>query len=160
MASKEDRVIVVPIDGSDHSQRAFDWYVEHLHKKGDHVKLLNIVEPPKVPASFMVMGPLVTPDEWHLQMRQNVEKSKDIAGSYEKQCENAGIKCSVTIESSELGPGDKICETAKANDAVGVVMGSRGLNVLRRTFLGSVSSYVVNHSPCPVVVAPPKEGQQ
>jgi len=33
-----------------------------------------------------------------------------------------------------------------------LVIGSRGLGALRRTFLGSVSDYCVHNCPCPVVV--------
>ena len=150
----------MPVDGSENSERAFKWYTDHLHKKGDHLGIVNVVEAPKVPASFMVMGPLVTPDEWHLQMRQNMEKSTEVTNKYKSQCQAAGIDCSVSIEAAENGAGDKICELAKNNQAVGVVMGSRGLNFLRRTFMGSVSSYVVNHAVCPVVVAPPSEQEQ
>ena len=146
----------MPVDGSDHSNRAFDWYLKQMYKEGDHVGILNIVEPPKVPASFMVMGPLVTPDEWHKQLHENVEKSKKIADEYKKMCEKAGVQCSVFVEGTEDSPGEKICQVLKDKQADGVVMGSRGMNLLRRTFLGSVSSYVMNHAQVPVVVTPPK----
>eukprot|EP00112_Aurelia_sp_Birch-Aquarium-sp1_P026838 Seg977.5 transcript_id=Seg977.5/GoldUCD/mRNA.D3Y31 product="Universal stress protein YxiE" protein_id=Seg977.5/GoldUCD/D3Y31 len=155
---KEARTILIPVDGSEHSDRAFNWYVNHLHREGDHVGVVNIVEPPKVPASFMVMGPLVTPDEWHRQLKANVEKAKEVGENYKKMCDKAGIKCSVYVEGTEDSPGEKICQMAKEKNVSGVVMGSRGLNFLRRTFLGSVSSYVVNHANVPVTVTPPKEG--
>lgn len=155
--NKASRVILMPVDGSEHSDRAFDWYVQNMHRKGDQVGIVNIVEPPKVPASFMVMGPLVTPDEWHRQLHENVEKSKKVAENYKIMCEKAGIDCSVYIEGTEDNAGEKICQMVKEKEASGVIMGSRGLNFLRRTFLGSVSSYVVNHSNVPVVVTPPKD---
>ena len=153
---KKPRVILMPVDGSEHSERAFNWYLTHMHREDDHIGIVNIVEPPKVPASFMVMGPLVTPDEWHKQLHENVEKSKSIADGYKKMCEKAGVQCSVYVEGTENSPGEKICQMVKEKEASGVVMGSRGLNFLRRTFLGSVSSYVMNHSGVPVVVTPPK----
>lgn len=48
---------------------------------------------------------------------------------------------------------DAIVETAKTEKIDVVVVGSRGLGTLSRLLLGSVSDYVVKHSPCPVLVA-------
>lgn len=36
-----------------------------------------------------------------------------------------------------------------------IVMGSRGIGTIRRTFLGSVSDYCVHHAHIPVAVVPP-----
>ena len=51
-------------------------------------------------------------------------------------------------------PGRAIVETADKEHASLVVMGTRGLGKLRRTILGSVSSYVLHHAHCPVVICP------
>ena len=51
-------------------------------------------------------------------------------------------------------PGEGICKIAQENNPVMVVMGSRGLNLIRRTFMGSVSSYVLHHVDIPVVIIP------
>ena len=52
-------------------------------------------------------------------------------------------------------PGEVITEYIKKERATCVVIGCRGLGKIRRTLLGSVSDYVVRHSPVPVVVVPP-----
>ena len=54
-------------------------------------------------------------------------------------------------------PGEAIVQVAKEWDAVLVVMGSRGLGTLARTFLGSVSTYVVHHAHCAVLVHQPHQ---
>ena len=54
-------------------------------------------------------------------------------------------------------PGEKLCEVAEEEGADFIVMGSRGLNALRRTFTGSVSDYVLRHSHIPVTVVPHAE---
>jgi nucleotide-binding universal stress UspA family protein len=40
-----------------------------------------------------------------------------------------------------------------------VVMGSRGQGGIRRALMGSVSSSVVEHAPCPVMVVRPEKEQ-
>lgn len=49
-------------------------------------------------------------------------------------------------------PGEQIVQAAVKEGADFIVTGSRGLGTIRRTFLGSVSDYVVHHSTVPVLV--------
>ena len=57
-----------------------------------------------------------------------------------------------------MKPGEMLVEVARKKDADVIVMGTRGMGKLARTFLGSVSNYVLNHAHCPVlVVRPTKE---
>ena len=64
------------------------------------------------------------------------------------------IKYSVFIETKGK-PGEVICKLVKEKNAVMVVMGSRGLGTIRRTILGSVSQYCIDHAHVPVTVIPP-----
>jgi nucleotide-binding universal stress UspA family protein len=49
-------------------------------------------------------------------------------------------------------PGELIVELADRERCTMIVMGSRGLGMLRRTIMGSVSDYVLHHAHCPVVI--------
>lgn len=49
-------------------------------------------------------------------------------------------------------PGEAIVEAAIEENADLILVGTRGLSKMRRTFLGSVSDYCVHHSPVPVLV--------
>eukprot|EP00794_Sanderia_malayensis_P007336 gene7336-8156_t len=153
MAGKSERTIVVPVDASEHSERAFQWYLENLRQDGDKLSIVNVVEPPKIPPSFF--SPVNVSDEYMNDLEETVKKAKETTEKFEAKAKAAGIPCKLFTETSDFGPGEKICEIAKEQKASGIVMGSRGLNILRKTFLGSVSSYVVNHAHAPVVVTPP-----
>jgi len=67
-------------------------------------------------------------------------------------CEAKKIKKKTIMESGKAG--EVICAAAKKEDANMIVMGSRGLNALRRTFVGSVSDYVLHHVAIPVTIVP------
>ena len=50
--------------------------------------------------------------------------------------------------------GEALVSMAAELSADAIVVGSRGLGGVKRFLLGSVSTYVVNNAPCPVVVVP------
>jgi nucleotide-binding universal stress UspA family protein len=55
----------------------------------------------------------------------------------------------------EGSPGHAICDLAEELGVSVVVVGSHGKGFLAKTVLGSVSSHVVRHAPCPVLVVRP-----
>ena len=63
------------------------------------------------------------------------------------------MTCKVIIHSDS--PGQGICDLARDNSPDMIIMGCRGLNALRRTFMGSVSDYVIHHANVPVTIVPP-----
>lgn len=48
--------------------------------------------------------------------------------------------------------GQVLCRVAQELDVDAVVVGSRGRGAFKRALLGSVSTYVSNNAPCPVVI--------
>lgn len=61
-----------------------------------------------------------------------------------------GIKAEVVIKDGH--PAEMIIDTAKEIGADLIVVGSHGRHGAQRFFLGSVSSKVVEHAPCHVLV--------
>jgi universal stress protein A len=47
---------------------------------------------------------------------------------------------------------EEICRAAEEHDATLIVLGSHGWGPMRRMFFGSVSTGVLHHAPCPVLV--------
>ncbi len=53
----------------------------------------------------------------------------------------------------EVGsPGPTLAAIAEKDDVDLIVMGSRGLGPIKGIFMGSVSSYIVSHAKCPVLI--------
>ena len=61
-----------------------------------------------------------------------------------------GIEAKVRVEYGD--PGETICEVAGSEPFELVLVGSHGAGFLKRAVLGSVSRYVLQHAPCPVLV--------
>lgn len=62
------------------------------------------------------------------------------------------IQKSAKFVSKEGEAGEAIVAVAEKEKANLIVTGTRGMGKLRRTFLGSVSDYVIHHAKCPVLV--------
>lgn len=60
-------------------------------------------------------------------------------------------KFHVLVEGGK-SPGEIIVNYLSKNPADMIVIGTRGVGTVRRTVLGSVSTYLIHHSPVPVVV--------
>ncbi len=85
-------------------------------------------------------------EEWRAYEKQGL----DLLTTYAAH----GVAHGLAVETTQVlaMPGPGICEQAKSWKADMIVMGRRGLGNLEEFFLGSVSNYVVHHSPCSVLV--------
>lgn len=158
--SKDPRLILLPVDDSPHSERAFDWYLQHLHRQDDQLGIVHFHQAPQPTAEkygVLSVGLVDDSDKFKEEMKASLQKSKKLIEKYEKKAKESGIKSETLLTSSVHGPGAGICDLAEKRNAAGIVMGSRGLNLLRRTFLGSVSSYVINHANTAVTITPPEK---
>jgi len=66
------------------------------------------------------------------------------------------LRCAVkvpgTLRTATGKPGEVICQVADEMAAVMIITGTRSIGKMKRTILGSVSDYLVNHATCPVMV--------
>ncbi len=63
---------------------------------------------------------------------------------------DTSAKVETLIENGDIGP--TLCAVAEEQGIDVVVVASRGHGAIRRALLGSVSTHLVNHAPCPVIV--------
>jgi nucleotide-binding universal stress UspA family protein len=127
--------IVVGVDGSADGHRALAWAVEEARLRACE---LDVVQ------AWEYLGVYtVDPDSRQLA-HSKLEAA--VAG-----LETSGVDVKPRLV--EGRPVEALLEAAR--DADLLVVGSRGHGGLAATVLGSVSTGVVRHAPCPVVVVPP-----
>jgi len=148
------RKVLIPVDGSEDSQGAFDFYIDNLMKKDDEVEILHIQHTPHL-SVLSLHDPMNIPvEEWSHKLKDEVKKSQALIAHYEILCEQKHLAKKSLLGSGK--PGEAICEKAKECGADMIVMGSRGQNAVRRTFVGSVSDYVLHHAHIPITIVPRK----
>jgi nucleotide-binding universal stress UspA family protein len=74
-----------------------------------------------------------------------------------KRAHSAGIECE-TIALDGLA-GDEICHVARERSPRLVVVGAHGWGKIGRLLHGSVSTHVLHHAPCPVLVVVGEEAE-
>lgn len=98
--------------------------------------------PAAVPGAPLAAG--VLDDETTQALRAEAERAAGaIAATF-------GTNATTRVVEGE--PGPVLCQLADEIGADVVVVGSHGSGWLRRVVLGSVSTYVVQHAPCEVLV--------
>lgn len=152
------QLIGVCVDDSEHSSRAFDWYLNSCHKEGNKLAIIHIHIPPPLPAVPMYpAGAAIISDEWQRSLQESVDNSRHLIQTLKKKCSKRKIPYIIFAETDQGSPGAEITRIAKDNNILMLVLGTRAHGTLKRAFLGSISDYVVHHAHCPVTVIPPVE---
>lgn len=149
------RTVMLAMDGSKHSQYAFQWYIENLHKKTDDVIMVYCTENFHLPSSALVgAGDNSIHDLYHAHAEHVKEVFKDIDDLAKKH------KITHKLEHITGYPGASIVKAAEEQRAGMIICGSRGMGLIRRTILGSVSDYVLHHAHIPVIVVKHEDEQK
>lgn len=135
--------ILVPMDFSEHADRALSYALELAGKLGARLTLLHVIQRPV--ASARAMG--VSLDPYFEQLELEVGEALD---DHTRRAHEAGLQCDVAILKGE--PFQQIIEFANTKRVDLIVMGTHGRTGLQHFLLGSVSERVVRLAPCPVLV--------
>jgi len=132
--------IVVAFDGSDHARRALERAAQ-LALEGASVTVVSAVH--VRPHTGRGPGhPPVDPDE-AAERQQRLDEAETFLSK-------AGIE--VRAVAGVGDPADAIVDEAREWGADLIVVGTRGLGGGQRLVLGSVSTKVLHHAPCDVLV--------
>ena len=139
----------MPYDGSDHAKKAVQ-QASDLAAAGDGTKIYiaSVCNMVSAMSNFdqvsIAEGCLTTKllEDRERQCQKDIAEAKSM------------IPKDIPVEELyEVGsPGPVLLNMAEDNGIDLVVMGSRGLGPLKGIFMGSVSSYMVSRSKCPVLI--------
>lgn len=139
--------IVVGIDGSHNASRALEWAMAEAALRKAHLTVLTVNS---AVASYWSGAPVTWPgdDEKVAEIRKAAESAAAaIAATL-----GASQPESVTVTAINGFPAQALIDASKDSDLL--VVGTRGGGGFAPLMLGSVSSQIVHHASCPVVVVP------
>lgn len=148
---------LVATDGTVYGKAAVDMLSRLRLADGDDVVLVSVVDM-AVPMAIDIYGGYL-PDSGEIETsaRENADRILANAAEIVKDATrnvNVTIRCEVLFGS----PDSRIVETAEEIEADMIILGSHGYRRWERLLLGSVSSSVVHHAPCSVMVV--RTGEQ
>ena len=135
--------ILVPVDGSDNSYKALEASLVLSEKLGSNISVVNVME--QVPITHIESEKLLS----------------ELLEAYKKENQEILSKCSdiarqkgITIKTVLLqgNPAPAILDYSKKENFDLVIMGSRGMGKFKELIIGSVSSKIVHHSPCAIMI--------
>eukprot|EP00123_Amoebidium_parasiticum_P003410 comp14702_c0_seq1/m.11084 comp14702_c0_seq1/g.11084 ORF comp14702_c0_seq1/g.11084 comp14702_c0_seq1/m.11084 type:complete len:167 (-) comp14702_c0_seq1:597-1097(-) len=161
------RLLLVPMDGSRHSEDALKWTMDYIAKPGDTVTLFMVyavaVVNPTAPGMTSI-GPGVpeelffSTEEYESRYHQARNKAREkCCGQLQPlidQYAGSGVQFEVVLEEGD--PREAIVEFAKKSRCDQILMATRGMGLVKRVLIGSVSDHVVHNAPCPVTVVRPR----
>ena len=142
--------VLVATDGSKYGRWALSW-----------VAMLPLVEPPKVTALHVVdvatlrapvlAQPVMAGNERYIQEEIQRMAARSAKIFKEAQQQLASLKLTGTARKEQGPVAPTILKRAPKRDGL-LVVGSQGLDALDRFMLGSVSTNLIHHATCPVLV--------
>jgi nucleotide-binding universal stress UspA family protein len=144
------RTATLGLDGSLHAKSALRFFSSLPLPSDLRVRLVGVVEPLRYPttAPEMLSGSLRAAwNEYHDDRRRSLQAVLDTAAR------EIGARIGEIGAATPTGaPAEMILKDAAQHASDLIVVGARGLGVLKRIALGSVSESVLRHATCPVLI--------
>ena len=139
--------ITVGIDGSSHSIRALEWAANEAAVRHAPLTVLTVH---LVLQSGWTGNPVIFPKDPD-ELERERQAAEEMTLKVTSQLGEAR-PASVTVRAVMGFPSQELIKASSEADLL--VVGSRGAGGFARLLAGSVSSQVVHHAHCPVVVVP------
>jgi nucleotide-binding universal stress UspA family protein len=149
------RTIVVAVDSSPSTLHTIDWILDHLTFAQDLVLLVH-VRPAYKEFGSIEMSSHYTPITYpltHPSMEDDEKRdSYHLLIQLAQRCARNKIHCKTIALQGETQK--ELLQCIKDTKPHLVVMGKRGMGPVKKWILGSVSEYIVQHSPVPTLIIP------
>lgn len=143
--------VVIAISDSKQSEYAFNWALKHFIKKEEiSRKRIMLITIQNQPSATIYYG--VHSLEAEEISKMHLNQCEAILRQYRKQLIAMFPEAKVEMFVGSGDPGEAIADFAEKFKAEAVVVGSRGLGMMKRVFLGSTSDYLAHHLNCPVMI--------
>ena len=142
--------VLVATDGSKYGRWGLNWVATLPFVKPPRVTALHVLDVGALRAPFLAQ-PVMAGTERYIQeeiQRMEARSAKTITDT-KKQLAALKLKGTVRKEQGAIAP--VILKRAPKRDGL-LVVGSKGLDALDRFMLGSVSTNLIHHATCPVLV--------
>lgn len=137
--------LMVPVDGSDESDLAFQKAVKVAASNHAHLDILNVLDTKQFIGGY---GGMISGDAIY-QLTQDAEEF--LAGLKDRAA-NAGLE-DVDIHVRFGNPKTVIATDFPADHHTDlIIIGATGLNAVERVLVGSVTEYVNRTAPCDVLI--------
>ena len=139
--------IILGVDESTCSNAAVAWVKRMPWPKDIRVVVLSVARPPVGVYAESYAPPMPLYEQ---VMEEQVRHHLELATKVEGALQAAGLGAQARV--AEGDPRVALLDTARAERADMIVIGSHGRTGISKLLLGSVASHVVTHAPCTVVV--------
>ncbi|BFZ19065.1 hypothetical protein BsWGS_22104 [Bradybaena similaris] len=146
------RTVIIAVDNSGRSESAFDFYTKYAMIKDDKIVLVHVSEYTSlVQAPSLLTDPVVSTElikEAEMTVKLLLDKYSDKLKK---------LRLSGRVKQMAGHVGEAIIAASREENAGLIVLGTRGLSRVQRTFISSVSDYILRHSHVPVLICPAKQ---
>jgi len=143
--------ILLAVDGSVSSDHATRLVSSLSIPEGSTARVVAVQESSLDVLGMTWVGTAEDPIPTETEEEAAAQRFRDIVSAAERMLERPGVKVEGFLLKGRAG--SQIVDEAKAFEADLVVVGSRGHGTIATMVLGSTAAEVVDHAPCPVLVA-------
>lgn len=140
--------IVVGVDGSPHSRKALEWALDESALRKAPLTVVAVA--PLAASIFGLSAQRYPSDELSREQVEEITKKlvNEVTAGH-----TAEPQAAVTVHAVAGIPADELIRASAGADLL--VVGARGAGGFARLMAGSVSTQVMHHAACPVVIVPP-----